>query len=155
MAVMASTGRGTKAVYHKKGADPGSCQAVYCTAAHYTPHSHSAPPVQRPPAHWPGAQPHLKENATRQVVRDGPQCAAVVALTQGRLDGSTERSTEGSGRAQAVAERVHWESLPPSDRTAQGRRIWRARVQRPSLSLALTHPVPDLTTVNPTDHTFG
>ena len=32
----------------------------------------------------------MKRNATRSVARDGPRRAAVVAVTNGRLDGSTE-----------------------------------------------------------------
>jgi hypothetical protein len=54
------------------------------------------------PQDWPGlcperrdrnADPHLKRNATRSVARDGARRAAVVVVTNGRLDGSTERST--------------------------------------------------------------
>jgi ABC-type phosphate/phosphonate transport system substrate-binding protein len=36
------------------------------------------------------ADARLKRNATRRVTRDGPRRAAVVAVTDGRLDGSTE-----------------------------------------------------------------
>jgi hypothetical protein len=37
----------------------------------------------------------------------------------------------------------------------RGRQTWRARGQRPTLTLALTHSVLDATTANPMDHTFG
>jgi hypothetical protein len=46
------------------------------------------------------ADAHLKRNETGQVAHDGPPSAAVVvAVTNGCLDGSTERSTELAPRA--------------------------------------------------------
>ena len=75
------------------------------------------------------------------------------------MRGQCRRPPEAAPAPTAVLwlmpEHVHWEFLPPSDRTTWGRQTWRARVQRPPLTLALTHPVLDFSTVNPTDHTFG
>ena len=44
-------------------------------------------------------------NADAHLKRHGPPSAAVVAVTNGRIYGSTERSTEGFGRAQPRASR--------------------------------------------------
>jgi hypothetical protein len=104
---MASALSSMKAVCDKEGIDPGQCHE------HHIPHSH-----QR--RRWPrgsrskdrGAQPHRPSlpraspcpgrpdrNADAHLKRHGPRRVAVVAVTNGRLDGFAE----GSDRAQSRA----------------------------------------------------
>ena len=71
-------------------------------------------PHQRGRLSWMSGQvadAHMNRNATRTVAHDGPRRAAVVAVTNGRLDGSTERSTEPSALARSNA---HAEGSPKS-----------------------------------------
>jgi hypothetical protein len=103
MAATASAVSGMRVVYDNEGIDPGQ------RPEHHIPHFH--PRRRRPRGSrskdrghnrtsedaCPGrrdrnADAHLKRNATPSVARDGPRRAAVVAVTNGRLDfGTWER----------------------------------------------------------------
>jgi hypothetical protein len=98
MAARASKGRGMRAVYDKEGVDPGQCPE------HHTPHFHQRRRRPRGRLHNRTGEDactrcrdrNLKRIATPSVARDGPRRAAVVAVTNGRLDfGNWERIFQG------------------------------------------------------------
>jgi hypothetical protein len=89
MAARASAIRGMRVVYDKEGTDPGLCPE------HHTPHFHQRRRQPLGRLHNRTGEGNADAHLKRQIM--GRE--VVVAVTNGRLDGFAERSTELTPRA--------------------------------------------------------